>query len=63
MKDARKIQEVLRLHVRSARSMYETYERLSDVDGCRYEKGVIDGLERAIEVADYREAREAEIGG
>jgi hypothetical protein len=55
---ARTIQEVLRLHVDSAQSMYDTYKRTGDVYGCRYEQGKIDGLERAIEVADNRAKRE-----
>lgn len=50
--DTRTIQEVLQLHVDSAQSMYDTYERTGDVDGCRYEKGKVDGLKRAIEVAN-----------
>lgn len=37
--------------------MYDTYKRIGDVDGCRYERGVLDGLERAIEVANNMEKR------
>jgi hypothetical protein len=56
-RDDRTIQVILQLHVDSCQSMYDTYKRVGDMDGCRYEQGKIDGLERAIEVADNMAAR------
>lgn len=64
MKDARKIQEVLQLHVDSAESMRDTYKRVGDQDGVIFERGMIAGLQRAIEVANYMDARNsAPTGG
>lgn len=53
MSQPRNIQEVLMIHVRSAQIMYDTYKRIGNMDKCRYQQGLIDGLERAIEVADF----------
>jgi hypothetical protein len=50
------LQEILRRHIRSCKSMEETYERQSDKVGAIFERGIIAGLERAIEVADNMEA-------
>lgn len=55
-KDKRPIQEVLRLHVKSCQSMADTYERMGDKEQRKFQEGMVAGLERAIEVADYRDS-------
>lgn len=50
------IQVVLRRHVTSAEGMRDMYDRLSCPASAGHWQGVIDGLNRAIEVADNRQA-------
>src|SRR5882724_6476158 len=54
--DTRKIQEVLRLHISSSESMRQTFNNVGDKHGEALQEGITAGLERAIEVADYRAA-------
>lgn len=55
----RTIQDVLRLHVNSSQSMWETFCRVGTPEEQEYQRGVTAGLRRAIEVADVRAARSA----
>lgn len=56
VRDTRTIQEVLRLHIRESESMRQTFKNVRDAHGEALQEGITAGLERAIEVADYRDA-------
>jgi hypothetical protein len=51
------IQVVLQRHVVSCQLMKETYERVGTDLEVAHSQGMIDGLNRAIDVADYREGK------